>query len=470
MNKTYLRSWMLVALLAFFVSGCENEPLEGQFITDEQGSAEEGQFIANVGGEDFIAEVVTAIFNPNLNSIVISGSKPNGESITLGVVNVGVSTFDLGTGGGQQNSGIYIAPGEPLDPYITLAASGGSGQLEITVFDTDAKTVSGNFNLVGVRQQTDDDGNPVLDGNGNPVFESINITNGSFTTITYTEDTSGGGGGGGATDPEASFFAFVDGVEFMETSFTIEELVVSGVEMLKLEATMATGERIRIDIPKSLGVGTYSFVDPISDGTKLIAVYTAGDNTLTSESGSITITEFGNVTGKLAATFNFVGSDPIDPGNPTTVNVTEGAFNIDFINDSGTVENSFSADIDSVGYTPTSIEVSQVPFNGTTLFYVTTIDDVSNQSLTIAFPMDIVAGSYAMTTEFVDGTENVGLYNPDIGNSVLFASSSGVLTIGSYELSTGVIEATFEFTAVDPDGGNTTEYAITNGQFVVNTL
>jgi hypothetical protein len=103
----------------------------------------------------------------------------------------------------------------------------------------------------------------------------------------------------------------------------------------------------------------------------------------------------------------------------------------------------------------------------TTIISITTVDDLSNQSLTISFPIDIEVGSHSMTTEFVDGTESVGLYNPDIGNSILFASSPGILNIGSYELSSGIVEATFSFTAIDPAGNNSTEYAITNGQFIV---
>ncbi len=466
MKKTQLLNWMLFALLAFTFSACENEPLEGQFVTDDGDvSADDGQFVAKIDGVTFLAETTDNVYNPDSGALVISGTKQDGESIVIAINNAGVGTFDLTTVAGTSNSGSYFPAGTILNPYLSIGAAGGSGELTITEFDLDNLTVSGTFSINGVRPQLDSDGNPVLDGEGNIVYEGVAISEGSFNAIPLTLDTSGGGGG---VDPEAAFFALVNGVEFEDISFTAKQVVVGGEPMVNLIATNEAGASIRIDIPEGLGIGTFNFVDPISDGTKLIAIYNdGGGNTLTSESGSITITEFGSITGKLAATFMFVGTDPLDPSNTTTVQVTEGSFNIDYIDSSGGIEDSFSAEIDMVEYNPTSITITQAPFMNTTIISITTVDDLSNQSLTISFPIDIEVGSHSMTTEFVDGTESVGLYNPDIGNSILFASSPGILNIGSYELSSGIVEATFSFTAIDPAGNNSTEYAITNGQFIV---
>ena len=51
MKKLQLLNWMLVALIAFTFSACDNEPLEGEFIIDNGGggAAEEGQFVATIG-------------------------------------------------------------------------------------------------------------------------------------------------------------------------------------------------------------------------------------------------------------------------------------------------------------------------------------------------------------------------------------------------------------------------------------
>jgi len=469
MKKTQLLKRMLFALLAFTFFACDNEPLEGEFILDEGGvvTAEDGQFVASIDGVSFVAETTNNLYNPDLNTLIISGVKQDGESIFMTVNNAGVGTFDLTTIDQTSNSATYFTSGSIFNPYLSIGVAGGSGQLNITEFDVDSLTVSGTFSILGVRAELDAEGNPVLDGEGNFVFESVTISDGSFNAIPLVIDTSGGGGGGGS-DPDASFFALTNGDEFVDITFTAEKVIIDAEPMVKLIATDGTGATIRIDIPEGLDVGTHQFLDPISDGTKLIAIYTGvGGTALTSSEGSITITEFGGITGKLAATFSFTATDPIDPGNTTVVAVTDGIFNIDYIDDSGTVENSLSAEIDAVEYTPSTIEVIQAPFLDTTIINITTVDEVTNQSLTVSFSIDIGVGSYEMTTAFVEGTEKVGLYNPDIGNSILFASSPGTLIITSYELSSGIIEGGFSFTGIDPAGNDSTEYAVTNGQFVI---
>ncbi|MEM7087906.1 MAG: DUF6252 family protein, partial [Bacteroidota bacterium] len=458
MKKLQLLNWTLFALLAFTFSACDNEPLEGEFVIDGGGeiTAEEGQFVANIGGVSFLAEATTTLYDSETGGIVISGAKEDGESIFLAVNNAGVGTFDLTTIDITSNRGVYFPPGSVFNPFVTDGLAGGSGQLDITTFDIDNLTISGTFAMIGVRPLLDADGNPVLDGDGNPTFENVTITEGSFNAIPITLDATTGGGGVGV-DPDPEFFAKVEGEEFIDETFTAERVTVAGVPMINIVAVSTEGAVIRIDIPEGLGTGTFNFVDPISDGTKLIALYTTPDGrTYTSgefpDTGSITLTEFGGATGKLAATFSFLAADVVPPIDTRDFEITEGSFNIDYINDSGVVENSFSADIDGVEYTPSSIEVTIAPFGTNTRIIITTIDALSNKSLTISFPIDIEVGAHEMTTTPLDGSEKVGLHNPDIGNSILFASEPGTLTITSYELSSGIVEATFSFTGVDPAG------------------
>ncbi|MEL6812360.1 MAG: DUF6252 family protein, partial [Bacteroidota bacterium] len=445
MKKSQFLNWMLCALMAFTFSSCDNEPLEGQFVVGGQG--ENGQFTALVDGVAFEATNVTATLSDGV--LILTGVADNGSTINLKVTGAGPCTYNLGL---LLNPGNYYPIGQNDNPFLSVNIVGGFGVMEITNYDADAQLVSGTFSFTGVRE--------VTDSTGTTSTETVEVSSGAFTDVNFqlvngsaaaSECPSGGGSGGGGggsgggSDPEANFFALVNGNEFVDITFTAEQLTVAGQDMVKLFATADNGATMRIDIPEDLGVGTFPFMDPISDGTKLIAVYTTtGGETYTSDvgSGSITITEFGSVTGKLAANFAFQGTDPTDPGNTTVFQITEGAFNVDYIDDSGTVENSLSADIDGITYTPSSIEITQSPVSGNTVISITTIDDVTNQSLTISFPIDIEAGSYDMSTSLVDGTEKVGLYNPNIGGSILFASSPGTLNIISYELSSGMVEAT----------------------------
>ncbi len=465
---------MLIALIAFGFSACDNEPLEGTFVSDDPGStAEDGQFIATVGASDFVAEIVNATYFTATDVIIINGVKSNGEVITLSVGAPALGTFSLTAASTTPNSATYFPT--QGDFYYTDGINGGTGQMDITEFDTDEQLVSGTFAFLGVRPQLDANGDPVLDSQGNPLYESRTISDGAFSKIPYDiNDTGDGGGDGGdggddPTDPEDSFFANVDGAEFEDVEFIVNETVVGGIEMLNVIATRANGGTIRIDIPRDLGVGIFDFNVPISDGTDLIAIYTDGDGgeSMTPTSGFINITEFSSLTGKLAATFNFEATDPLDPASPVAF-ITDGEFNIDFIPGSTTAETVFMADINAEAYEYTSLEVTEEPLDDVTIVTITTIDEVNNRSLTLRFPNDITVGTYEMSPSFEVGDEKVGLYNPDIGSSVLFASNPGTLTISSYELSSGIIEGSFSFMAMDPNGIDITVYEITNGTFVVN--
>ncbi|NND62900.1 MAG: hypothetical protein HKN48_06860 [Flavobacteriaceae bacterium] len=464
MKKTQLLNWMLFALIAFGFTACDNEPLEGEFISEEDAVADSGQFIAQVDGTEFTAISATALYNTSLNTFNIAGTDANGAVIVLSIANPGVGTFDLTQIPNQLNSGVYYTANDVANPFVTDQTEGGNGILNITEFDETNLLVSGTFSFEAKR---------VVDNGNGPVQETKIVSNGSFTAIPFTVDSSGGGGGGNGgggdpTDPVDSFYALVDGDEFEDIEVSVTQSVVGGINMLNVNAVTATGSTMRIDIPEGLGVGTYDFAS-ISDGTELIALYDAntGGENLTSNPGTITITEYGNVTGKLAATFEFRGTDPLNI-DPTVVEVTEGAFNVDFIENSTATENMFTADIDGINYVPSMIEITQEPFGELTLYNVTTVDEVSNQSLTISFAMDSTTGIFAMSPEFVDGTEKVGIYNPDIGNSILFRSNPGEMQILSYELSSGIIEATFQFSGVDPLGNDPTVYEITNGTMVID--
>ena len=73
MKKTQLLNCMLFALLAFSYSSCENEPLEGQFVTDDGDvSAEEGQFVAKIDGVTFLAETTNNVYNPDSGALIIA--------------------------------------------------------------------------------------------------------------------------------------------------------------------------------------------------------------------------------------------------------------------------------------------------------------------------------------------------------------------------------------------------------------
>lgn len=456
----YLLKGMLLAFIVFQFFSCENEPLTGEFVQEEQNDADEGQFKAQIAGQEFIAASTSATLNTE-NELVITGSKPGGEDIVLAITNAAVGTFSLTTGGTTENAGAYFDGSINVLPYISAQALGGSGQLKITELDTDAKTVSGTFSFVGLRIKVDGNGDPVLDGDGNPVLETIEISRGAFNKIEYILDDTGGGGG---NNPENEFFAKVDGVDFIADSISVTEPVVGDVHMIKIEARNAERQLIRIDVPRSLGLGTFDMVR-ISDGTKLIALYNAanGAENLTSNPGTITISEFDLEAGVLKATFNFTGTDPLNQ-LPDVVEVTEGSLTAYFVGVPG-ANNRFTANIDGAAYTPDDLVVETSVVNQYPRVTITTTKDDKRMILT--FPLTVTVGTFEMGTEVVIGNEIVATYTPVVGTSITYVSMPGSLMITNYDLANGIIEGTFNFTGRDGSGQDPTIYQITAGDFLV---
>ena len=449
-----------MAFLAFQFFSCEDEPLTGEFVEEEQNEAEEGQFRAQIDGAEFIAASVSATLTPE-NELVITGSKPGGENITLAVVDAATGSFNL-SGASNQNSGSYFDTSNNPLPYISSEALGGFGLMSITEFDTAALTVTGTFSFIGVRIKVDGDGNPILDGNGDPVLEEIEITNGAFNAIPYILDDTGGGGGTG--DPEHEFFAKVDGVDFVADTIEVTEPMVGDFHMIKIEAKSANGEIMRIDVPRALGIGTFDMVN-LSDGTKLIGLYNAGGGAeyLTSNPGTINISEFDLEQGILTATFNFTANDPLNQ-LPDVYEITEGSFTVYFEGIPG-ANNTFSATVDGSTYTSDEIVITQEVVNQFPRVTISTT--VGDEKMELTFPLTVTVGSFEMGMEVIEGDEIVAKYTPEVGTSITYTSDPGTLVITNYDIDNGIIEGIFNFTARDATGQDPTIYQVTNGSFLV---
>jgi len=464
MRKIQLLNWFLIAFIAIQFSSCENEPLEGVFPEeDDVITVEEGGFIATIDGSEFIAASATGTMSSE-NTLILTGINASGETIILTVEQAAVGVYDITAGLGNLNSGVYF--NDEVSPYISAGAIGGSGTLNLSEIDEVGLTVTGTFSFTGVRLAFDADGNPILDGNGNPVLEMVEITSGEFNKISYVLDDTGG-----EIPLEDEFFAKVDGIGFTPESITTTLNEYSGIKVVKIVAVNAEGAVMRIDIPEELGVGTYA-MESLSDGTKLISLYnsnTGGEN-LTSNPGTITITKFNTFTGIVEATFSFTATDPINV-DPTVNSITEGSFAVDYISTPGDTVTSFTAVVDGSFFNPDSITVSETSFNGVSRFNITVIQtDVGtgiNQTMGLFFPTNIEVGTYEMTNLLIDGTEAFAQYSPDFGNSVIFRSNPGVLTIVDYDVEAGIIEGTFSFSAVDILNQDPAIYEVTVGEFTL---
>ena len=462
MKKFQLGSWLLLFFLALQFTACDNEPLEGEFPQEEEVIAEEGQFVATIGGQGWTASLAGAVLNDD-GSLVITGElEATGQSISLTVENGGEGVFDLTAGVGTLNTAVYI-DADQINPFISAGALGGFGQLTVTEINLDELTISGTFSFEGVRIALDADGNPVTDGDGNPVIENVSISNGAFNSIPYSEDGSGGGGGGGTTD---DFFAKVDGVDFTPETVNTTRNLISDVPMINIIALNSSGEKIRIDIPESLGVGTFA-MEQLSDGTKLIGQYNAGLGTedLSSDPGSIEILEFNTLTGRIVANFGFTATDPLGIDN-TVVEITDGNFEVIYEPGETNPNNSMSASIDGASWMANFSDAFEFDFSGTATVTARGYNSETGESIEVTFPKSLEPGSYDFVSTAVPG-ESIARFYAEPGGTE-FTSTDGSIIVIANELETGgTIEAAFLFLAEDLSGEDTSTFNITNGQFLV---
>ncbi len=465
MKKFQLGSWLLLFFLALQFTACDNEPLEGEFPQEEVVIAGEGQFVATIGGQAWTASTAAAVFNGD-NSLVITGElDATGQSISLNVENGSEGTFDLSAGAGTLNSAVYI-DADQTNPFISDTALGGFGQLTITEIDIDASTISGNFSFEGVRIALDADGNPITDGNGNPVIENVSISNGAFNSIPYTENAGGGGGGGGGGGMLDPFFAKVDGVNFEPQTVNSTRNVISDVPMINIIALNAAGEKIRIDIPETLGLGTFA-MEQLSDGTKLIAQYNAGLGTedLSSNPGTIEILEFNTLIGRIVANFAFTATDPLGI-DPTVVEITDGNFEVLYEPGATNANNSMSASIDGASWSANFTDAFEFDFSGTETVTARGYNSETGESIEITFPKNLDPGSHDFVSAAAPGESIAKLFTEPGGTP--FTSTDGSIIVIANDLATGgTIEAAFLFLAEDLSGTNPSTFNITNGQFLV---
>lgn len=314
--------YTLLCSLVFSFTSCDNEPLEGTFVTEVVVEAEPGQFVCMAGEAEFFAETISATFFSD-GRFVITGQTAEGESVAIQVAEGGLGGFNLTQGGTSVNGAAYIASGDP-DPYTTAVSLGGSGTLNISLFDTDAQLVSGTFDFVAARPLLDDNGEPMFDDDGNILSEMIEITNGSFTEIPFTIEE-------GTGMPSDNFGCDVNTNNFDIVELSVERVLIADVPVIKVLATSSTGATVRLDIPEALGEGTFDMVQ-ISDGTELIGIYKSSPSatSLSSNPGTMTITTINTETGELEASFTFTATDPLNT-DPTVVEITNGFISVDYI-------------------------------------------------------------------------------------------------------------------------------------------
>ncbi|MBV1922488.1 MAG: hypothetical protein KUG68_00515 [Flavobacteriaceae bacterium] len=500
MKKNLFVKSIISSLLLMLVIACDNEKLEGEFVDDNcfQRIADIREFRADVRGYDFRAEAEinpdnifenfaiifiqedgTLTLDIDAFNVISATTSSESISIAISIVNPEVGVYDLATN--NETGPAVVSQNEPFEhygwfyegtwpatsswpePYVTYIPNGGFGAAEITEFNEDEQYVSGNFTFTAKRIKTDPiTEEPILDESGNEIIETIEVDCGNFNRLPFVIiDLTGNN----QDSLNNEFFAKVDEVDFVPTSISATRIESDQDNVvIKIEAINNVGDLIRIDIPESLTEGTYDMVN-LSDGTQLIGMYnptqTASEN-LTSNPGTITITDINAYTGDIEAIFSFTGTDPIGI-DPAVVQVTEGSFTVDYL-PSIDINNVILATVNDDIFISNYTEVTTSVFNNITRYNYRSVDEGSSESIRLIVPSTITIGTHDISDVLITGEEVVA-YWAGSGTSPNLIANSGTFTVIEHNEDTGLIEGVFEFLVIDTSVNPPLEYVVSNGEF-----
>lgn len=429
----------LLLFTAFAFVACDDEPIEGEFVSDDPQDYT-ASFTADVEGTFFEADTTNAVTTQGVTTV--TGIRSNGDVIVLNFNGVGVGTFDLVT----QGEAIFGIT-QDTEAFSTNNQDG-EGQVVVTQYDNNLELISGEFSFTATRPLLDANGAPILDDEGNPTFASVIISEGEFTNIPLTTDGSEPG------DETAEFYGEVDGTPFVAGEDTAgafydeasNSLIVQGINNDKtIRMTIINPAEGTFDLGATSGEESF--------GSYLIE----GENPYSSElseggSGSVTITTFDLENNTISGTFAFTaGRD----GGAETVVIENGYFeNLTVtLGEPGGEDDFMNAAIDGIDFSADDITIVT-----SEIISIQGIDTATDEAIFVSFPADTEPGTYQMT---FSGDINAGYFNGDI----TYGSESGLLIIS--ENSETLLQFSFNFQASEEEGGAIV-HSITEGQFQYN--
>lgn len=299
--KLSLIKYPLVASLLTFIASCNIEPYEG-----DVGVAvnEPGVFKVDFDGQTYIADqVIVTVLDDAIN---ISGLKLiSGENFLITLFGNSEGSYPLGVKQNQvETHSITYLKSTTASTEVWVSVfdfTTSQGELVITEIDDVNKTISGTFSFTGY--------------NGS---SSKDFTNGTFYKIPYQEGLSGN---------TNTFFAKVDGVEFVEDTVGGSKLTVAGVPpTIMISATKNNLQTISISLNADIAVGSYTFT---TSDLPLGQYNLSLTETYISEAGGVLeISTHDVVNKRIVGTFSFTASPFLTGG--TNFEITEGSFDITY--------------------------------------------------------------------------------------------------------------------------------------------
>ncbi len=279
------------AALANQIASCGDESDELSELLDQLGDCTLSSFFqVDFDGQTFFADSASGtIAGGKLTIQAFRG--PDGERVEIELFETFEGTYQLGLTdpAGRTNAIRYTT--ESANPVVWESITDGTqiqGEIDITEIDFGNGWMSGTFSFTG------------YDGNG----EMKEFTNGQFRDIPF--------------DKGNEFFALVDGEEFVDVSFGVDD---GNFGSLAFIVRNAEQESITIGMDPFISPGTYNFsqfpVLPSSDYTPFLNDFHSGD-------GTITIIQHNVAAGVIVGTFEFTALPVL--GGVGTYEITEGSF------------------------------------------------------------------------------------------------------------------------------------------------
>jgi len=279
------------AALANQIALCEEDSEELSELLENLGDCQISSFFqVDFDGQTFFADEASGTIASG--KITLEGLRgPDGEKVEIQLNEAEVGTYQLGLTdlNGQTNIIHYVT--EFNNPVVWESVSDGTqieGEITITEIDYGNSWISGTFSFTG------------HDGNG----ETKEFTNGEFKDIPF--------------DKGNEFFALVDGEEFIDVSFGVDDGNFGSLAFIVRNAEQAS---ITIGMDPNISPGTYSFnnfpILPSSDYTPFLNDFHSGE-------GTITIIQHNISAGVIVGTFEFTALPVL--GGVGTYEITEGSF------------------------------------------------------------------------------------------------------------------------------------------------
>ena len=310
--KLYKIILPVVLLLSLTViTSCNIEPYEGDLspTVENNPTIKQGTLKVDFDGKTFTSDVTSATL---LNDVInISGFRgTNQEAIILtvfasktGTYQIGVTKNQVEVNAAAYNTNTKLGTGDTWVGVTDFITS--QGEVKITEIDTKNKTISGTFFFTGHNQS----------------LGTKQFTKGVFDKIPYSTTVLPPN-----SNSKNSFFAKVNGVEFVEDGIQAVSLSLPGFSNISITATKNNLQTISLNLNSDIVVGDYTF----SSVTPPLGQYNLSltDANASQEEGSkLTITVHDRAKKRIVGTFKFTAS-PLFGGK--SYEITEGSFDVTY--------------------------------------------------------------------------------------------------------------------------------------------